>query len=79
MPPPGLAAADFQRDLPEKLDAGVRSGLLRNLHSVLVWRSGGIALERVGLRTTLPGSIAIVAILTLIGFVRPAQRALRRP
>jgi CubicO group peptidase (beta-lactamase class C family) len=46
MPPPGLAAADFQRDLPEKLDAGVRSGLLRNLHSVLVWRSGGIALER---------------------------------
>ena len=52
MPSPGLAAADFQRDLPEKLDAGVRSGLLRDLHSVLVWRSGGIALERYYMRVS---------------------------
>ena len=46
MPSPGLAEADFQDDVPEKLDAGVRSGLLRDLHSVLVWRSGKTALER---------------------------------
>ena len=46
MPSRGLADADFQHDLPEKLDAGVRSGLLRDLHSLLVWRSGSIAVER---------------------------------
>lgn len=46
MPSPGVVDADFQHDLPEKLDAGVRSGLLLDVHSVLVWRSGGIALER---------------------------------
>ncbi len=46
MPSSGLAKADFKHDLPEKLDAGVRSGLLRDVHSVVVWRSGRIALER---------------------------------
>jgi CubicO group peptidase (beta-lactamase class C family) len=46
MPSPGLAEVDCQHDLPEKLDAGVRSGLLRDLHSVLVSRSGSIAVER---------------------------------
>jgi len=36
----------FAADLAEKLDAGMRSGLLRGLHSVLVVRSGRLVLER---------------------------------
>jgi CubicO group peptidase (beta-lactamase class C family) len=36
----------FASDLAEKLDAGVRSGLLRGLHSVVVVRSGRPVLER---------------------------------
>ena len=32
----------FEPDLAEKFDAGVRSGLLRALHAVLVVRSGKI-------------------------------------
>ena len=36
----------FASDLAEKLDAGVRSGLLRGLHSVIVVRSGKLVLER---------------------------------
>ena len=36
----------FAGDLAEKLDAGVRSGLLRGLHSVVVERSGRLVLER---------------------------------
>lgn len=39
-------AAGFAADLGEKLDAGVRSGLLRGLHAVLVARGGTIVLER---------------------------------
>lgn len=39
-------AAGFADDLGEKLDAGVRSGLLRGLHAVLVARRGEIVLER---------------------------------
>ena len=35
----------FAGDLAEKLDAGVRSGLLRGLHSVVVVRSGSLVLE----------------------------------
>ena len=38
--------AGFAADLGERLDAGVRSGLLRHLHAVLVARSGRIVLER---------------------------------
>ena len=36
----------FAGDLADKLDAGVRSGLLRGLHSVVVVRSGRPVLER---------------------------------
>jgi CubicO group peptidase (beta-lactamase class C family) len=36
----------FADDLAEKLDAGVRSGLLRGLHSVVIMRSGRLVLER---------------------------------
>jgi len=36
----------FAADLPEKLDAGIRSGLLPGLHAVLVCRAGRLALER---------------------------------
>jgi CubicO group peptidase (beta-lactamase class C family) len=39
-------AAGFATDLGEKLDAGVRSGLLKGLHAVLVARRGEIVLER---------------------------------
>lgn len=39
-------AAGFAADLGEKLDAGVRSGLLRGLHAVLVARGGRLVLER---------------------------------
>jgi CubicO group peptidase (beta-lactamase class C family) len=38
--------AGFASDLGEKLDAGIRSGLLRGLHSVVVLRSGKLVLER---------------------------------
>jgi CubicO group peptidase (beta-lactamase class C family) len=38
--------AGFTADLGERLDAGVRSGLLRGLHAVLVVRSGRLVLER---------------------------------
>lgn len=40
------AEAGFARDLGDKLDFGLRSGLLRDLHAVLVVRSGRIVLER---------------------------------
>ncbi|WP_208539215.1 serine hydrolase domain-containing protein [Algihabitans albus] len=36
----------FATDLGEKLEAGINSGLLRELHSVLVVRSGNLVLER---------------------------------
>jgi CubicO group peptidase (beta-lactamase class C family) len=38
--------AGFARDLSEKIDFGVRSGLLPNLHSIVVARHGEIAVER---------------------------------
>ncbi len=38
--------AGFAPDLAEKLDFGVRSGLLRQLHAVLVARGGRLVLER---------------------------------
>lgn len=38
--------AGFAPDLGERLEAGVRSGLLRNLHAVLVVRNGRLVLER---------------------------------
>jgi CubicO group peptidase (beta-lactamase class C family) len=38
--------AGFAADLGELLDAGVRSGLLRGLHAVLVARAGRLVLER---------------------------------
>lgn len=38
--------AGFSPDLGDKLDAGVRSGLVRDLHAVLLVRSGRIVLER---------------------------------
>jgi CubicO group peptidase (beta-lactamase class C family) len=40
------ANAAYAADLSEKLEAGVRSGLLRDLHCVLVWRAGETVLER---------------------------------
>ncbi len=40
------AAAGFAADLAERLDYGIRSGLLRDLHAVLVVRSGRIVLEQ---------------------------------
>lgn len=40
------ASAGFRPDLGERFDAGVRSGLLRDLHAVVVARSGHIVLER---------------------------------
>ncbi len=39
-------ALGFSADLADKLDAGVRSGLLNGLHSVLVARNGRLILER---------------------------------
>ena len=39
-------SAGFSPDLAEKLDAGIRSGLLRHLHGVAVLRAGALALER---------------------------------
>jgi CubicO group peptidase (beta-lactamase class C family) len=38
--------AGFSPDLADKLDAGIRSGLLHNLHAVLVSRAGRLVLER---------------------------------
>ena len=38
--------AGFSPDLEEKLSAGIASGLLRDLHAVLVGRSGRVILER---------------------------------
>jgi hypothetical protein len=38
--------AGFASDLADKLDAGIRSGLLQGLHSVLVARNGRLVLER---------------------------------
>jgi CubicO group peptidase (beta-lactamase class C family) len=38
--------AGFARDLGDKLDFGIRSGLLRGLHAVLVARAGRLVLER---------------------------------
>ena len=40
------ADAGFAPDLEEKLEYGLRSGLLRDLHAVLVLRSGRVVLER---------------------------------
>lgn len=40
------AQLGFAEDLAERLEAGVRSGLLRGLHGVLVARSGRMVLER---------------------------------
>ncbi|MCC7276666.1 MAG: beta-lactamase family protein [Alphaproteobacteria bacterium] len=39
-------AAGFSADLADRLDAGIRSGLLRHLHAVLVSRGGALVLER---------------------------------
>lgn len=36
----------FAADMGEKLEFGIRAGLLRNVHSVLVFRSGRLVLER---------------------------------
>lgn len=36
----------FASDIGDKLDAGLRSGLLRGFHSILVMRSGKLVLER---------------------------------
>ena len=44
MPPPVAAAPTV--DLAERLDAGIRSGLLRDVHAVLVSRAGDLVLER---------------------------------
>ena len=38
--------AGFAADLADKLDAGIRSGLLTDLHAVLVSRAGRLVLER---------------------------------
>jgi CubicO group peptidase (beta-lactamase class C family) len=52
MPPPiplptiAPASAGFLPDLGERFDAGVRSGLLRDLHAVVVARNGRVVLER---------------------------------
>lgn len=40
------AAAGFAPDLGEKLDAGIRAGLLRDIHAVVVGRGDGLVLER---------------------------------
>jgi CubicO group peptidase (beta-lactamase class C family) len=40
------AAAGFRPDLGERFDAGVRAGLLRDLHAVVVARHGRVVLER---------------------------------
>jgi CubicO group peptidase (beta-lactamase class C family) len=40
------AAAGFRADLGERFDAGVRSGLLRDLHAVVLARHGKVVLER---------------------------------
>jgi CubicO group peptidase (beta-lactamase class C family) len=42
------AAAGFAPDLALRLDAGIRSGLLRDQHAVLAARNGRIVLERYG-------------------------------
>ena len=40
------ADAGFAPDLGEKLDAGIRAGLLRDIHAVVVSRGDAIVLER---------------------------------
>lgn len=40
------AAVGFRADLGERFDAGVRSGLLRDLHAVVLARHGKVVLER---------------------------------
>lgn len=40
------AAAGFAPDLGEKLDAGLRSGLLRDIHAVVVSRGDAVVIER---------------------------------
>jgi len=40
------AAAGFAADLADRLDAGLRSGLLKDVHAVLIARGGRIVLER---------------------------------
>ncbi len=46
LPTAAPAAAGFRADLGERFDAGVRSGLLRDLHAVVVARNGRVVLER---------------------------------
>lgn len=46
LPTVAPAAAGFRPDLGERFDAGVRSGLLRDLHAVVVARRGQVVLER---------------------------------
>jgi CubicO group peptidase (beta-lactamase class C family) len=41
-----LDAAGFAADMGDKLDAGVRSGLLRGLHTVVVTRAGKLVFEK---------------------------------
>jgi CubicO group peptidase (beta-lactamase class C family) len=43
---PDLHSLTFPGDLGERLDAGIRSGLLRGLHAVLLLRAGKPVLER---------------------------------
>jgi CubicO group peptidase (beta-lactamase class C family) len=40
------AAAGFAEDLGEKFDAGIRSGLLRDIHAMIVCRGDTVVLER---------------------------------
>ncbi|MFM9861850.1 serine hydrolase domain-containing protein [Pseudoxanthobacter sp. M-2] len=46
LPTAAPAAVGFRPDLVERFDAGVRSGLLRDLHAVVIARHGRIVLER---------------------------------
>ena len=46
LPTAAPATAGFRADLGERFDAGVRSGLLRDLHAVVVARNGRVVLER---------------------------------
>lgn len=46
LPTAAPAAAGFRADLGERFDAGVRSGLLRDLNAVVLARHGRVVLER---------------------------------
>jgi len=58
-----LEQAGFAADLADKLDAGIRSGLLRDLHAVLVKRAGRLVLENYysGADQTWGKSLGVVA------------------